>query len=490
VGDVEYIFKHALTRDEAYKSLLTERRKPLHERTARAIEALYCERLEDHYVKLAHHYRLSDNATKAVEYLRLAGEQAVDRGGYAQALANLEPALGLIERLPDGMDKLRAELGVRLMEGRTATVLYGISSVERLQAFQRVCELSEQLGNDSTLLIGLVNVGFAYSNRMEAERAREAACRCVGASERAQDPEVLRYVHLFVGWCAYGSGELLQASSQFDDLMAILVSARHRPVAGIVADPWFAAPSMFSLTQLALGQADKALKLSEESLRRARELNHPYMLAQALWNAAVFRYHLRDPEGTRELAQATFALAEQYGFRERLATARMLTAWAMTELGQMEPGLSELEAGFTPAAKYGSYFFPMEMMFESAYVRAGRADRALNMLDEALARVEHAGAYIGMPELYRFKARALLTRDPSATAEAEKCFRKAIDIARGQSAKWWELRATVSLARLLRDTNRRDEARAMLAEIYNWFTEGFDTADLKDAKALLDELSN
>jgi hypothetical protein len=267
VGDVEYRFKHALTQDEAYKSLLTQRRKLLHERTARAIETLYYAGLEDHYVNLAYHYRLSDSATEAVEYLRLAGEQAIDRGGYAQALANLEPALRLISRLPEGTDKLRAELGVRLMEGRTATVLNGIGSVERLQAFQRVCELSEQLGDDSSLLIGLVNVGFVYSNSMEAECGREVASRCLGRFELAQDSETRRYVHLLVGWCAYGCGELLQASSQFGDLMASLVSARHRPVAGIVSDPWFIAPSMFALTQLVLGRPDEALKLSEESLR-------------------------------------------------------------------------------------------------------------------------------------------------------------------------------------------------------------------------------
>jgi tetratricopeptide (TPR) repeat protein len=323
---------------------------------------------------------------------------------------------------------------------------------------------------------------------MEAVRAQEVASRCLGISEPARDGETLRYVHFLIAWCALGSGELLQASSQLGDLMAGLVSVRHRPVTGIVTDPWIVAPGVFALTQLALGRPDEAIKLSEESLRRARQLNHPFMLAQALINAAILRYHRREPGATRELAQAIIALAEQYGFREHLATARMFTAWAMTELGQMEQGLSALEAGFMSATKTTSYFFPMEMMFESAYVRAGRADRALEMLDEALARVEHAGAYIGVPELYRFKARALLIRDPSAIPEAENCFRKSIEIARGQSGKWWELRATISLARLLRDTGRRDEGRGMLADIYNWFTEGCDTADLKDAKALLDEL--
>ena len=143
-GDIEYTFKHALTHDVAYNSLLTERRRLLHERIARAIEALHHERLEDHYAELAHHYRSSNNAAKAVEYLHLAGEQALDRGAYAQAVANVEPALKLIERLPEEVERLRAELGVRLMEGRTVPVLRGVSSAERLQNSKRVCELSEQ----------------------------------------------------------------------------------------------------------------------------------------------------------------------------------------------------------------------------------------------------------------------------------------------------------------------------------------------------------
>jgi predicted ATPase len=131
VGEVEYTFKHALTHSEAYNSLLTERRQLLHERTGRAIEALYDERLEDRYADLAHHYRLSKNTGKAIEYLRLAGEQAVGRGAYAQALANVEPALKLIEPLPEDVERMRAELGVRLMEGMTVTALYGLASTER-----------------------------------------------------------------------------------------------------------------------------------------------------------------------------------------------------------------------------------------------------------------------------------------------------------------------------------------------------------------------
>ena len=155
----------------------------------------------------------------------------------------------------------------------------------------------------------------------------------------------------------------------------------------------------------------------------------------------------------------------------------------MTELGQTEEGIAELEAAAAPSPQF-------LMILPEVYVRVGRADKAFAIVDEELARVESSGAHRQEPVLYWLKGEAILMRDSSATVEAEKCFRKAIEIARGQSAKWWELRATTSLARLLRERNSRDEARLMLSEIYNWFTEGFDTADLKDAKALLDELSN
>jgi predicted ATPase len=131
----------------------------------------------------------------------------------------------------------------------------------------------------------------------------------------------------------------------------------------------------------------------------------------------------------------------------------------------------------------------MSSAMAQLYLRVGRADQALGFLDEELAGIEQSGAHLQEPELYMLKGEVILMRDSSATARAEACFRKAIEVARGQSAKWWELRATVSFSRLLAKQGRRDEARAMLAEVYGWFTEGFDTADLKDAKVLLDELS-
>jgi class 3 adenylate cyclase len=218
-GDVEYFFKHALTHDEAYKSLLTVRRKLLHERTAQAIETLYREWLEGHYADLAYHYGCSTNAAKAIEYLRLAGGQALDRGAYPQSAANAEAALKLIERFPEGVQRLRAELGLRLLEASVAPALYGLASVERLQSCERVCELSERLGDVSALLLGLANVGFVHHFLLELPRALEIARRCTQVVEGNLNGEAPPYIKFLFGVCAIDSGDPLQAQSLFTDVM-------------------------------------------------------------------------------------------------------------------------------------------------------------------------------------------------------------------------------------------------------------------------------
>jgi predicted ATPase len=237
---------------------------------------------------------------------------------------------------------------------------------------------------------------------------------------------------------------------------------------------------------VALGRPDEALKLTEEALRRARQLNHPVTIAWVLTMAALVRDLRREPEAVCVLAESQIALAEEHGLRERLEEGRALRAWAMAQLGEREQVPSESE--ITVAATTGTSLYRV-MRVLNAHLQVGRADQALDTVDKEIARAERSGNGLHVPELHRLKGEAILMRDSAATSEAETSFRRAIEIARSQSAKWWELRATVSLARLLRDTNRRDEARAMLSEIYNWFTEGFDTADLKDAKTLLDELN-
>ena len=486
-GDVGYSFKHALTHDVAYKSLLTERRKFLHERTAQALEALYHERLEDHYTDLAHHYRSSNNAAKAIEYLSLAGEQAARRGAYAQSAANAALALKLIERLPEGVERLRAELGVRLMQGMTVTALHGLASTERLHTFERVCELSESLDDASALLRGLLNLGFAHAHRFEALRAQEIARRCMKLAEQNLS-EMLPAAHTLLAQALHRSGEFLQAASVGSDARKGFTSAHHPAAGGLVApNMWAVNPVFLALVEQALGRPDVALKFGNEALGRARELKHSLSLAGALQMACLLRYQRREPEAAREMAAALIALSEEHGFREFLVAGKAFRAWAITELGRTKQGVSELETLATPVRRF--FNVSKSMMLANVYLHVGRAEDAIVTVGEELAAIEQSGAHEEAAELHRLKGEAILMRDSLATAEAEACFRKAIEVARNQSAKWWELRATTSLAQLLARQGRRDEARAMLAEIYGWFTEGFDTADLKDANVLLDELA-
>jgi class 3 adenylate cyclase len=487
-GDVKYKFKHALTHDAAYKSLLTEHRKILHGRTAQGIEAVYSRRLEDHYADLAFHYRSSDNTPKAVEYLRLAGEQAVSRGIYTQALANVEAALKLIERLPEGVEQRLVELRVRLLEGMAVSALYGMASTERLRAFKRVCELSEQLGDRSAEIQGRLNVAGVYlSKGVDIPLALETVRSCVDLAQRSPDCGLRPLVHLQLANFLHNAGDSVQASSLLDELMTHFEPGCQETGKGhLPINPWVLTPIVFFLVQQTLGRSDQALKLNEQALRRAHELKHPFSLCAAYAiTASGLRFRRHEPEAARQMAEAAIALAEEHGFENWIALARSVRGWVLAGNGPTEKGIGELEV--YARRMYGISAAPQ--MLAEAYLSAGRVDHAAGTLVDALGKCERAGMHVDEAELHRLRGEVILTRNSSAFVEAEACFRRAIEIARSQSAKWWELRATTSLARLLRDTDRLDEARTTLVEIYNWFTEGFDTPDLKDAKALLDHLT-
>jgi tetratricopeptide (TPR) repeat protein len=487
-GDVEYKFKHALTHDVAYNSLLTQRRRLLHERTGQVIEALYQERLEDHYADLAYQYGSSNNAAKAIEYLRLAGHQAVDRGAFAQSVANAEAALKLVERLPEKVERLRAELGVRLMQGLAASPLYGMSSTERLNIFQRLCELSEQIGDISAEVQGRMNVAGVYFSRADVSRSVDIVQRCVELAQRSPGGELIPIVHLQLAFLLFNTGDQVRASSLLSKLLTCFepagkeVGSDYLPING-----WVLTPAILCPVRHTLGRPDEALKLSELALQRARQMKRPFDISFAYAAAATLRYERREPENARDLAEAAIAVAEERGFENYIVLGRSVRGWVLAESGQAAKGVTELEANASRVV--GGFQLQVSDMLAQAYLRAGRADRAVGTLDEALSRAERGGLRLHDAQLHRLKGEAMLVRDSSLTAEAEACFRKAIEIARAQSAKFWELRATTSLARLLANQGHRDEARAMLAVIYSWFTEGFDLPDLKDAKALLDELS-
>jgi adenylate cyclase len=241
-----------------------------------------------------------------------------------------------------------------------------------------------------------------------------------------------------------------------------------------------------------LGRVGDAVRAAEEGLRHARESKHVYTVGFALlYRGALLPQLRRELEIVRARGEELIALSEEYGFATWDKAARFHHGWALAELGQLEHGVAEMEASLIRWRQEGGFPWQQYLiaLLAQCYARMGRAEEALGMLNEALEHIERSGEKVHQAEMLRLKGELLLMRYGGAAEEAERYFHAALEVARAQEARWWELRATVSLARLLTKQDRRDEARAMLAEIYGWFTEGFDTADLKEAKALLDELS-
>ncbi len=492
VGDIEYSFKHALTQEVAYNSVLTERRRITHKRTADAIEARFAERLEDHFSELAHHYLLSNDVARGIRYARLAAEQALGRSAYEEASGMLEAALKLLEKHPDSTERLRAELGLRSIESTLAFVRYGASSKQRELAINRLCEIGERIGEPDQVVRGLVTLVNLRFTQGEASSGLELARRSLELAKSTEDDALLTDAEWEFGIVAESCGN-------FSEAVPALENARDRAtrferafsMSGLMsssASRVHLAPSL-----MLLGRVGDAAKIAAEGLTRARESGHLFSLGHALcvtggWLA---RYR-REPEIARICAEETIFLSEEHGLAEWLPWGHFNHGWAVAELGRLEEGIAEMESGLTGFRQMGGVPRLQYAIasFARSCARTGRTQEALAMMDGALAHVERSGEKVDLAEMLRLKGEMTLMSDASITAEAEHCFRDSLEVARAQSARWWELRTTTSLARLLAATNRRDEARALLANIYNWFTEGFDTVDLKDAKALLGELSN
>jgi predicted ATPase len=490
VGEVEYNFKHALTQEVAYNSVLGERRRVLHERTAREIEEIYSQQLDDHYGELAWHYLRGSDAVKAIRYAQLTAEQAASRGAYQEATVSLEAALKLLDKLPEANERLRAELTLRGIESVLAFVRYGGASAERESAVKRMCELGDRLGETDQLLRGLITLCNLYFVRGEPVRGLELARRCIELGGATQDAGLLADAHLVAGILAYSCGNLREAVSNLDD--AALHSGRTNRSSSL----WgFNFGSLIACMRARnfqlLGRADEAIKPAEEGLRRARESRHQFMLGLALVINAQLAHNRREREVARARCEEIIAFSEENGFTQWVNMGRFYRGWALAELGQPERGINEMQEGIDGMHRMRGAPFLQYFITVLARVRASmaEAEKALSMMNEALDHIERSGEKAEHAEMLRLKGEVVLIFDPVATAEAEDCFRAALEIARAQEAKWWELRTSVSLAHLLSDTNRRDEARTLLTEIYNWFTEGFDLADLQDARSLLEELS-
>jgi predicted ATPase len=492
-GDIEYIFKHALTQEVAYNSLLIERRKLLHERAGQALESMFAEQLEDHLGDLAHHYSRSDNVSKAVKYLGRAGQQAIQRSAYAEAVRSLSAAIDLLQRLPDSSEHIQRELLLQLALGPALTVVKGYAAPETERAYTRARELCERLGEPPELFSALLGLWLVYLLRGELRTAYELAEQLLRRAQSAHDPALSIYAHYALGNTWFWMGEFLLAKEHLEMALSLYVPERHRPLAFLFGgiDPGVNCVTYTAFTLWQLGYPDWALKRANEALALAQTLSHPFTLAFAEYYVGVLRQLRGEARAVQEVAEGVIALSAERGLTDYLARAASLRGWAMAEQGLNEEGIAQIQEGMSASQAIGTELYRTYFLILLAEecIETDRIDDGLSALTEALAAANEHENRVSESEIHRLKGELLLKQNNSNAAEAQGYFERAVEIARKQSAKSMELRATMSLARLLAKQGKRDEARVLLGEIYGWFTEGFDTADLKDAKALLDELS-
>ncbi len=503
----EYIFKHALTQEVAYNSLLVERRKVLHERAAQAIEGLFHLRVEDHYGELAYHYGRSGNVQKAIEYL----QQAVQRSANAEAISHLSSALELLKTLPDTPERAQHELMLQIALGAPLMATKGFAAPEVESTYTRARELCRQIGETPQLFPVLAGLFTFYYVQGRLQIAHELEEQLLSLAHRQQYPALLLEAHHACWSTARSRGELAVARVHAEQGLALYGPQHHRAQAFLYTghDPGVCGWSELTLTLWLQGHPAQALQSSHKALALAHELTHPFSLAFALYFAAMLHQLRQEGQAAQARVEAAITLSAEQGFSYWLALGTILRGWVLAEQGQGEEGIAQMCQGLAThrAAGAGTLQPYYLALLAEAHGKVGQVEEGLNTLAEALIVMDKNGERFYEAELYRLKGELTLQkfRVPSsefqvtapqppassthAEVEAEACFLKAIEITKRQQAKSLELRATMSLARLWRQQGKQHEARTTLSEIYGWFTEGFDTKDLQEAKALLEKIS-
>jgi class 3 adenylate cyclase len=481
VGEVEYSFKHALTQEVAYNSVLIGRRKALHERTGEALEALFADRVEDYVTDLAHHYDRSGNLSKAIEYLGRVGQKTADQAAHSEAIGYVTRALELVQRLPNDTVRARYELELQITLSVCLLGSGRVGSLEHQNALARALELCEQLG-DRRVMELMLSLGIARWAHREPLLGMLLCEKALALAEQARDTDVRAAAHAGLGYQLITLGQFEKARGHFEDGTELLGERPTRKFDQVLVSAQ-SALSGLGLTLLFLGYPITGLKRNEYALDRARRRPEPYMSAAPLGVYLMAHLALRDLATVADRVEELAAISAEHGIAFYHALAMFFRAWLRVEGGRLNEGLGEMgriitQLGAVPPVDQ------LVVALVEVCSRNGLPKEGFATINDALSKSEIPFL---QAEFDRLKGELTLLKDPHSE-EPERYLRQAIDIARHQAARLFELRATTSLARLLAKKDRQYEALMMLAQIYNWFTEGFDLPDLKEAKALLDEL--
>ncbi len=492
--DVEYTFKHALTHEVTYGTLLQDRRRALHARIVAAIEQLYGDRLSEQIELLAHHAVRGEAWEKAVVYLREAGTKAFRRSANADAMSYLTRGLDIVATLPEGLDRERHELALLLELGPTLQALKGLGAPEAERVFSRARELSERLGETGAAFQALWGQWMASAGQGRIAPARRIGVELLTLAERTNDRVLLLEAHHAMWATAFWLAELSAAEHHVEQGIHLYDREQHRSLAFLYGghDPGVCCRFFLAWTQWLFGRPVQAAATSELSIELGEQIAHPPTIAIALTWACALRYFERNARETGHVARRLIHLATERDLPAWRAAGTIFDGWTRVEAGEGPAGIELIREGLRVGKTTGT-LMPLEPLYmlvlADACWKLGQVEEGLRATDETLTMMAAMGERIWLSELHRLKGEFLLMRAPSDYAAAEEAFREALTVARQQGAQAWELRAATSLGRLLGRRGQRDEARETLGDVYHRFTEGFDAANLTDARALLAELS-
>jgi class 3 adenylate cyclase/predicted ATPase len=487
-----YTFKHALIQDAAYQSLLKSTRQQYHRRIVQVLEELFPETVAAQPALLAHHCTQAGLIAQAVGYWQRAGHQASDRSAYLEAVSHFTTGIELLKTLPETSAHIQQAVTLHIALGAVLLITKGQGAPEVEHAYTRARTLCQQVGETPELIPALLGLWRFYLARPQVHTTRELGDTLLRLAQRTGDPALVVIAHSALGATELFLGALPAARQHLENGIALYTPDQHRaPVFQIGQDPGVNCRAFDARALWLLGYPEQALARLHEALTLAHELSHAYSLAFARCMAAYVYQFCRDVPAVHEQAEAAVLLSTAQGFPQWAALGTIFRGWSLALQGQGEAGLGQVRQGIaasrsTGAALHVQYYWTVQA---DVAAHLGHTADGLQALAEAYTLVEQHEERWWEAEVCRLRGVLLLRQPGTLQAEAEAWLQRALDVARRQEAKSLELRAAMSLARLWQQQGKRTEARELLAPIYGWFTEGFDTADLQEAKALLEVLA-
>jgi predicted ATPase len=490
-ADVAYEFKHALVQDAAYQSMLKSRRQRHHARIADVLEAQFPEIAEPEL--LAHHYTEAGRVGQAIDYWSKAGQRAMQRSAHVEAEGHLRKGLELLAGLPETAARHRREIALQNTLGVCLMPTRGFGNPDVAAAFTRAAEICQLVDDARGLFVALRGKGQYNMISGDMQTARDDTRRILALGKRMDDHSFLIEAH-HLGWSALCfTGDFRTAQRHAEEGIARYERERDHHLTYVYSghDPGMCCRAFGSLSLGQMGYPDRALGLCRDGLALAEVLAHPFTVAIALWATGILHQLRREPDATREAGERMISYCSEKGLPPLVPLGKVFRGDALARQGEYAEGIAQMRDGIAELRSSGTLFsvpsfFPA---LASACARCGNVGEGLAAIEEGLTMARTGGDRFSLPEIHRVKATLLLTRSAADRAAAEGAYGEAIEIARGQQARLLELRAATGLARLWGENGERGAARELLAPVYEAFTEGFYTPDLRDAKALLDELA-